>query len=195
MDDKFKVLIEYTRQFTDMGDEEIYELVKNLNVETYPKGTVLIEQGDIPTKAYFVLKGMVRKYSIDEDGNETTFGFYSEKQTIVVFYDRESIAESPFSFTCLEDCTLLISNLEEEEESYEETPEFRDMTRMMISDNMDKVQEELTSYITNTPEQRVKKIMETRPELLKRVPQHQLASYLGIKPESLSRIKKRLENK
>ena len=195
MEEKFKVLIEYTRQFTDLDDVEIYEMVKGLKIEEYEKGRVLISQGEVPERGYFVLKGMTRKYAVDEDGNETTYGFYSEKQSIVVFYDHGEELESPYNIVCLEPCIMIVSELSEEEKAYDETPEFREMTRLMIADNMDKVQEELTSYIRHTPEQRVKKIMDTRPELLTRVPQHQLASYLGMKPESLSRIKRRLEEK
>lgn len=195
MEEKFKVLIDYARPFTDLNEDQLYDLFKGLKIEEFKKGDILIEQGQVPKRGYFVLKGMTRKYAIDEDGNDTTYGFYSEKQAIVIFYDHSFDMESPYSVVCMEPCILLISELEEEEASYDETPEFREMTRLMMADNMDKIQEELTAYISHTPEQRVKKIMDTRPELLTRVPQHQLASYLGIKPESLSRIKRRLEGK
>jgi CRP-like cAMP-binding protein len=53
----------------------------------------------------------------------------------------------------------------------------------------------LTAYLTDSPEQRYLKLLNTRPDLFQRIPQYQLASYLGVKPESLSRIRKRLNQK
>ena len=53
----------------------------------------------------------------------------------------------------------------------------------------------LTSYLTDSPEQRYLKLLESRPDIFQRVPQYQLASYIGVKPESLSRIRKRVVEK
>jgi len=55
-----------------------------------------------------------------------------------------------------------------------------------------KSQEELSSFIIKSPEERYIHLVNTKPDLINRVPQHQIASYLGITPESLSRIKKRI---
>ncbi len=51
----------------------------------------------------------------------------------------------------------------------------------------------LTSYITDKPEQRYLKLLETRPDVFQRVPQYDIATYIGVKPESLSRIRKKLQ--
>jgi Mn-dependent DtxR family transcriptional regulator len=53
----------------------------------------------------------------------------------------------------------------------------------------------LSSYITDKPEQRYLKLVETRPDIFERVPQYDIACYIGVKPESLSRIRKKLQNK
>jgi hypothetical protein len=50
----------------------------------------------------------------------------------------------------------------------------------------------MASYITDTPEQRYLKLLQSRPDLIQRIPQYQLASYIGVKPESLSRMRKRI---
>lgn len=75
---------------------------------------------------------------------------------------------------------------------YNKHPQLELMTRRMIEENFNQVQEEFAAFIASSPEERVKTLLMKRPTLIDRVPQHQLASYLGITPESLSRIKKRI---
>jgi hypothetical protein len=53
-------------------------------------------------------------------------------------------------------------------------------------------QEAFAKFISSTPEDRYRTLLQDRPVLLNRVPQYQLASYLGMKPETLSRIRKRI---
>lgn len=127
------------------------------------------------------------------NGVETTYGFISEQQSIVILYNKDSDGISPYTVSCLEDCVMIVGDPEQEQADYEAHPELEAMTRLMMQDDMDRKQDELESYIRKTPEAMVKHIMDSRPELLTRVPQHQLASYLGMTPESLSRIKRRLE--
>jgi CRP-like cAMP-binding protein len=47
------------------------------------------------------------------------------------------------------------------------------------------------SLSSEKPEERVRKLIEQRPELFQQVPQKYLANLLGISPESLSRIRAR----
>jgi hypothetical protein len=53
----------------------------------------------------------------------------------------------------------------------------------------------MASYITDKPEQRYLKLLESRPDIFQRVPQYDIATYIGVKPESLSRIRKKLLKK
>lgn len=54
--------------------------------------------------------------------------------------------------------------------------------------------EALRSYYTDSPEQRYRKLLKSKPGLVQRIHQYHLASYIGIKPESLSRIRKRISS-
>jgi CRP-like cAMP-binding protein len=72
-------------KFTDLSEEEQQKISEDLLIEEYKKGTILLRQGDVPTKCYFVLKGCVRQYFIDELGKEITSNFYKEEQAICEF--------------------------------------------------------------------------------------------------------------
>lgn len=182
-----EVLIQYMKRFSDLSESELVTLTENIPVATFKKGTILLSQGGIPDKCYFILKGCVRQFALDEHGNEHTYQFYTEEQSVTIFSQQSS----QYSLGCLEDCTLIVGDLSTEQEAYDMNPVLETMTRKMIFEDMGMMRDEFSSFTSSSPEERYQTLMEKRPELIDRVPQYQLASYLGIKPESLSRIKKR----
>jgi CRP-like cAMP-binding protein len=186
------ILFKYMTRLTSLNEEEQKAIIDEIVIEEYKKGTILLRQGDVPTKCYFVLKGCVRQYVIDEAGREVTSNFYTEEQAISIFNHSTSDKSSEYTLTCLEDCVLVVGDLDTEKDMYNKYNQLESMTRKMIEENFDQVRAEFAAYIAASPEERFKGLLLKRPYLIDRVPQHQLASYLGITPESLSRIKKRL---
>ena len=187
-----KMLMKYMTSLTTLSEEEQQAILEEIQIGEFKKGTTLQRQGDIPTKCYFVLSGCVRQYSIDEMGKEVTSNFYTEEQAISNFNHHKQDKSSAYTLTCLEDCTLVVGDLETEQDMYNKYSQLEIMTRYMTEQNFGEVQDELASFIASSPEERYKGLLQKRPHLINRVPQHQLASYLGITPESLSRIKKRI---
>lgn len=186
------ILFKYMTKFTSLSDEEQQAIVDDILIEEYKKGTVLLRQGDVPTKCYFVLKGIVRQYLIDEAGKEVTSNFFTEEQAVSIFNRHQQNKPSAYTLTCLEDCILVVGELDDEKGMFNKHLQLESMVRIMVEENLGEVQDELTSFIASAPEERYKALLRKRPHLVNRVPQHQLASYLGITPESLSRIKKRV---
>ncbi|MFI8685780.1 Crp/Fnr family transcriptional regulator [Rossellomorea sp. NPDC077527] len=188
-----EVLIQYMKRFTNLSDSELEKLTVDVPVATYKKGTILLHQGEVPYKCYFVLKGCVRQYAVNENGIEHTYNFFTEEQSVTIFNQHTTDRSSKYSLSCLEDCTLVVGDLATEQAAYDMHPVLEVMTRKMMQEDMGAMRDDFSSFISSTPEERFHGLMEKRPELIDRVPQYQLASYLGIKPESLSRIKKRSE--
>lgn len=185
-------LLKFLYSLNPSAEADLETMAQHLVVKAFKSGEVMIEQGETTDKCYFILKGMVRKFAVDADGNETTYGFYNEMQSVVVYYQNDNPKPSPYSYVCIEDTLSIVGDPESALAVASACPELMSMSKVVLDRTIDEVQDTLASYIKMTPEQRVKHVADTRPELLTRVPQHQLASYLGITPESLSRIKKRL---
>ncbi|WP_159882346.1 Crp/Fnr family transcriptional regulator [Paenibacillus puerhi] len=186
------IFYKYMSRWTSLNEEDQQAIVDEIQIDEFKKGTVLIIQGDTPTKCYFILKGCVRQYAINEEGREVTSNFYTEEQAIAIFNHHKPDKTSDYTFTCMEDSILVVGDLVTEKEMYNKHPQLETMTRRMIEESFSQVQEEFAAFIASSPEERFKTLLMKRPSLIDRVPQHQLASYLGITAESLSRIKKRI---
>lgn len=187
-------LIKFLSKYPSLSAEDVSEIAKNITVINCKKGTVLLKAGDISVECYFVLKGCIRAYCI-VDGEEKTTAFYTENQAAVPFTAITEQTPSKLFMVCLEDCSLIKGNPEDEGNMYQQFPKLEAITRAMVEQDLGKTQDAFSAFITSTAEQRYISLQESRPDLLQRVPQIQLASYIGVTPESLSRIRKRLSLK
>lgn len=187
-----QILIDYMKKYTSLSETELKNIVENIPIAIYEKGRVIFNQGEVPTRCYFVLKGCVRQYTVDESGKEVTVNFFTEEQSVTLFNSDDTSGVSRYSLECLEETVLVIGDLKTESDYYGEYSELETMTRNIMVEDLTHMQENFTDFMSSSPEIRYLKLLEKRPGLAERVPQNQLASYLGITPESLSRIKKRI---
>ncbi len=189
-----EMLIKYMEKYTTLSEEEQQAIIGEIVIKEFKKGTLLLKQGDSPTKdCYFVLKGCVRQFYLEVDGKEVTTNFFTEEQAILLSDSQEADQGAKYSLNCLEDCVLVLGDFVSEQEMYQQYKELESMTRRMMEAYLVQAQNENAKFIRSSPEERYKTMIQNRPDLLKRVPQHQLASYLGMTPESLSRIKRRIQ--
>jgi CRP-like cAMP-binding protein len=187
------ILFNFIAQYITLNDEE-KEVIKSLSLfHKVKKGTILLREGQKSKQSYLLIKGCIREYYI-VDGEEKTTAFYTEMDAITPQCVTDNVP-STYYINCLEDCILLISTLDMEEEINAKFPKFEIMCRKMAEERLAKKHKDFDQFKITSPEQRYLNLLQSRPDLIQRVPQHQLASYLGIKPQSLSRIKSRIFDK
>ncbi len=190
MDELFRQLEEEVH----ITSEEREAILENVELKEYPKGALLLQEGQIAHKSYHNFKGVVRQYYLI-DGEERTTAFYTEGDSISSSLSYVTQAPATHYLECVEDCILMSVTFENEQKMFARFPKMESLCRVSSESNHGRAQEMMASYITKSPEQRYLHLLKTRPDLVTRVPQYQLASYLGVKPESLSRIRKRLAMK
>ncbi|MGL4631025.1 MAG: Crp/Fnr family transcriptional regulator [Leadbetterella sp.] len=188
------LLIEFLSNFKELTENQVQELAQLMKVIEVKKNNNIVKEGQLCNSCYFVLKGCLRQFII-QDGIEKTIAIYTENQAINYFSHQGIESKSGNYLVSIEDSVLLVGNPENDEVLFSKFPELLDITRKMIEADLSETQEKLSKIITSSPEQRYLSLLDERPELLQRVPQHILASFLGITPESLSRIRKRISQK
>lgn len=175
--------------FEMLNKQEVELIVEKTIIDAFKKGTILLKEGQIPSKCYMVVEGCVREYLL-KDGEEISTAFYTEGDS----FSPPSHKGQPSNhyWECVEDCILTISNKSYEEELRAAIPRLDSVFQEIAIEKINKSKDEWSQFISSSPEERYLHLLETRPHLLERVSHHQIASYLGIKPQSLSRIRKRI---
>ncbi len=188
-----EVLHDYVKTITpDLNESEISILLEELNPVTYKKHTVIVAQGEIAANCYFVLKGCLRIFYIDDEGDEHTSGFFIENESLSILDSYRFRKPSPYSIDCIEDSVLIEGSARDEDVLKARNPVLGQIIQRGLEEELNKNQTEQILFRSLTPQQRYTEFLKRRPGLAARVSQYQLASYLGMNPESLSRIKRRL---
>ena len=187
-------LLNYFQRIMPLSQEEVEGIVDTLTIKEFKKGDILLREGQISKEVYFVLEGCVRQYYL-VDGEEKTSNFFTEEQWVISMQSFGQSVPSNHFLDCCMDCHLVVGNREKEEGLYRKFPKLETVSRRVMEKVFAEQQELMSSYATDTAEQRYLKLLKTRPDLFQKIPQYQIASYIGVKPESLSRIRKRLLKK
>lgn len=144
------------------------------------KGEVLQKNGNLNSKVYQVLSGLLRSYTLDEKGKEHIFMFAPENWVIA---DNQP-AEVPCDLyiDAIEDSVLIVLS----KDIKREQPNVGAFIKRLAV-----LQKRVIMLMSYSAMDRYEHFIETYPEIVKRVPQRMIASYLGITPEALSSLKRK----
>lgn len=156
-----------------------------------PAKTVLLEEGKVAERLYFIRKGCLRLFFYDE-GKDITFQFFFEGDFVASFDSLHKRIPSLFSLESIEPSELAVVGREDFYGLVNSDMSLRQMYEEKLIDRFHVYQQLFLSRIKNTPQQRYEELLREHPDIVRRVPQHYIASYLGITPVSLSRIRGRL---
>jgi CRP-like cAMP-binding protein len=168
---------------------EVEKLVPAFKEKSVKKNETLISKGDICRYTYFVCKGSVRAYFIDDDGQEATRYIALENQFITTIHAFISQTPTNEFLEATEKAELLQITYNDFKKIIEETTLGRDLYTKQLEVAYQTNHWRLESFLKMTAKQRYDFLMETNPAIIQRLSNKIVASYLGITQESLSRLK------
>jgi CRP/FNR family transcriptional regulator, anaerobic regulatory protein len=186
-------LCDYIEALTGLRIEqdEIPLLHQVLRFKTFRRRQYLLQEGDICRYIYFVIRGALRMYAVNERGQEAILAFGLENSWIA---DRESMSlqiPSLYNIEAVENTEVIQLTMGQLEMLSQTIPAVAEMIRLQNKQLAIITQKRIHAAISMTAEERYRDLLICHPEYAQRFSLTMIASYLGIKLETLSRVRKR----
>lgn len=155
-----------------------------------PARTVLLREGEVSKKAYFIQTGAIRLW-YNNNGKDITFQFFFEGEGVSSIESFSTAQPSLFTMESIEPCELHYIHKDDYDNILNSDTGIKEQIFQAIIVRQRRYMHHFLSFLKDTPQQRYENLLQEKPELIKRVPLQYIASYLGITPVSLSRIRNR----
>jgi CRP-like cAMP-binding protein len=185
----FTSLNTFILKFADFSDQELSSFNKMCIPDTFKKGEIMIEKDVYTTSLYFLTKGIVKYYIMNQNGQEIIYNFRQENMIVSSYtYYNNYIAK--YSVECLEDCKVISIPIEAITHLLENCKNGILLRYKLAEAHILELMHLLTDKDTKRIIERYNNIDIQFPNINQRVSQNALANYLGVSQEHLSRLKK-----
>ncbi|MBU0528409.1 hypothetical protein KKF86_01455 [bacterium] len=165
-------------------------LIPLFDICTIEKGTEIASQRKINSKDYFLLRGILREFTIDENGNETTLDFYLGESIIVPNFCRTTNNRSILTIQAQVKSIVAKINVTVFENIRNEYPELIMFSSSVIIDLYKSKLQKQIFHATKSGKEKLEQLRKDFPGIENYVPLPYIASYIGITNVSLSRLRK-----
>ncbi len=183
-------LFNYINQYIELSDSQENRIAEVAEVATFKKGEFLLEAGQYCNRQFFITKGCIRTYYIDQKAEEHIIQFGIENWWAADLHSYINRTPADYHIQALEPTEALILKADDVELLYKEIPAFERLFRIIIQKAYVAAQQRIVATISQTAEERYSAFLQKYPRLNQRVPQYMIASYIGVTPEFFSKMKK-----
>jgi len=155
-----------------------------------PARHMLLREGEISRKAFFIEKGCARVWFIHE-GKEISFQFFFEGEVVCSVESYSKSIPSSFSIETIEPSVVRWIAKTDMDRAIREDAFLHDYLAAWAVDSQAAFIRHFFSFLKDNPYQRYTNLIKEHPKIIQRVPLQYIASYLGITQVSLSRIRSR----
>lgn len=188
MHEQFK---DHISKFADISDEEFAEIMSFFKTETLQKKENLLSEGQTCNANYFVIKGIFRKFFINEKGVEQTTEFAIENWWMTETFSFLNNIPTEFYIQAVEKTEFISISRDAYHQLLNKHPAMEKYFRCIYQKAYAMVQLRLKFQYEYSREGLYHLFCKSQPQFLQRVPQYLIASYLGFTPEYLSEIRKK----
>jgi len=149
----------------------------------------LLNEGQVCPANYFVVKGCLRLFFVNEKGIEQTIQFAIENWWLSDYASFTKQQPSSFAIQAVERSEVLALGFREQDEMLQQCPLMERYFRLIHQRVHAATQFRVKSLYTLSREELYYDFLDHYPEFVQRIPQYLLASFLGFTPEYLSEIR------
>lgn len=185
-------LRKHFEELVPLTNEEFEHINSFFKLKKLKKHQYLVQENELVTTLYFVVKGLLKTSFIDKEGKEHIIQFAMENWWVSDFQSFYNNIPSVMNIDCLEDVELCGISKENLEKMCFENQKIEHFFRIKNSFGYVALQQRILSLLTTNAKERFEQFSHQYPQLLQRIPKAVIASYLGVSRETLSRISNKL---
>jgi len=187
----YEPLFAFLRQIGPLPEGYEAAFSKVISIQEFNQNELLVQEGSLNYKLFFILKGIVRGYYIDQNGKEHTDWFLKENQLIAPaesYYFKYPCLDS---IQALEYCKVLTFTFADLEQLYLQFPKTEKIGRLVSMQYSIYWRKRFKEFRQTSVEDRYKELLKNFPEIVQRVQAQYIASYLNTTRFHFSRIRGR----
>lgn len=178
--------------FSNFSRKEVDFVHSNMSIQEFAKKDFLFRSGDVQKEIGFVCKGLLRRYYINEKGNEITTGFTKEHEYATDYPSFIRQQPSKYNFACLEPSIIIKLKYDTLQEGYSKFKNSERYGRLIAEEVLSIQTDRVESFLFQNAEERYLDFLKHNKDIINRISLTHLASYLGIERQSLSRIRSKI---
>jgi CRP-like cAMP-binding protein len=173
----------------DMDKDSIDYFIKGTTDKTCKKNELIISTENIHNVIYFIAKGLVRGYYIDDKGNEINTRFVSEGGFATHYSAFVRRMPSNYNFMTVEPCEFICFDYFHIQDCLNKFHQFERFGRLMAEAIIGKLDSRMESQQFDNASKRYADFMKEYPGLNNRLSLEHISSYLRVTRPALSRIR------
>lgn len=172
-----------------LSETELGRIESAAEVRQVYRNDFLFREGDICRHKIFVVNGLLRTYSVGNDGSEHIVQFNPENTWAIDAESYDNQVPSKYNLAAVEESELLLWKRDDFNKLLNDIPQLKIFAGQLISRAVYNGRERLLTALSATPEEKYTEFLRMHPDLISRLPLWMIASYLGISLKTLTRIR------
>lgn len=155
------------------------------------KHQYLLQEDEIASREYWVIKGCVKSCFYDLNGKEHILSFAMENWWITDYESFIKQTPSKLYIDCVEDVELYYITREDREQLTRTSHKMERFWAKKSKFGRIALQNRILSLLKDSTEERYYQLLQQYPSLFQRVSKKLIAAYLGVSRETLSRLQQK----
>lgn len=176
-----------------ISDKAFNLLTETVHIQQFKKNEVLLREGRVANDIFFVCKGALNSYFIDEKGAIWNKWIYLEGDFASTRFSAIIKTPNEFTLQAIENTKVVCMPYHQTRAVINQNDELKNLYIAYLEKKWIVINEEREiSLLTESATTRYLKLLQTHPGIDTRIPLQYIASHLSITPTQLSRIRREL---
>ena len=186
----------YMRKYVELDADTMQLIALQMSEISFPQKHIILVEGGMCNKIYFIVSGTARSYYIDVSGMTVTWSFFfnnnkSIGRNLFALDGRAYLRNEPSSIAieALSDVSTLVFTKEALSQLMEKSLKYEIWMRKLTENAYVGMYDRAFTILTMSATERYHKVLKDEPHLMQMFSNYYIASFLGIAPQFLSRIR------